>query len=81
MVVTIQEIIDGIEAGSRAQKEILAQKVVNAENFLHQTERNATDAQLVIDRQLATDWWNTTIQPTLVWNNSNSNRSTCKYYN
>jgi len=69
-MVTLQEIIDAINAGATAEKIALAEKVEASAQFL-ENQRQA-EAQATWDAGIAaaTTWWNSTIQPTLLWNNT-----------
>ena len=69
-MVTLQEITDAITAGTNAEKIAFAELIVQADGFLKQQESDAAAAQRVIDIGIANDWWDNTIQPTLVWNNT-----------
>ena len=68
----LQDIIDAITAGTRAEKEAFADIVGKAIRFLEQTKAAEALAQRQIQIQLAQDWWDDTIKPTLVWNNTQS---------
>ena len=66
----LQDIIDTIMLGTRQEKEDFADIVGKAIVFLEQTQNAAAQAQRAIDLGIANDWWNNTIKPTLVWDNT-----------
>lgn len=72
MVITIQEIIDAITTGTRAEKEVLAGMVLQAEAFLNNTNQTNAEAQRVIDVGVAQTWFDDIVQPLIKWSNSQS---------
>ena len=69
-MVTIQEIIDAIQAGTTAEKIVLAEKVEASAQFLANQRQAEADAIRQAGLDAANTWWNSTIQPTLTWNNT-----------
>ena len=71
-MVTLQEIIDAIQAGTTAEKIALAEKVEASAQFLSNQRQAEADAIRQAGLDAANTWWNNTIQPTLLWNNTQS---------
>jgi len=71
-LVTLQEIIDAIQAGTTAEKIALAEKVEASAQFLANQRQVEADAIRQVGLDAANAWWNNTIQPTLLWNNTQS---------
>lgn len=69
---TAQDLADIIDASTRAQKEPLAEQVVQAQGFLDNTNQTNAQAQLVIDLGIAQTWFDDNIRPTLTWDNGQS---------
>jgi len=67
-----QDLADIIISSTRPQKESLATLVLEVENFLDDTNQTAIQAQLAADMAIANTWWDSTIEPTLLWNNTQS---------
>lgn len=72
MVLTFQEFIDMITNATREEKEQIATMILQAEDFLNQTNQDAAEAQRVIDVGVAQAWFDSTVQPLIKWNNSQS---------
>jgi len=70
MMVTLQEIIDAINAGTTAEKIALAEKVEASAQFLENQRQAEADVIRQAGLDAANAWWNSTIQPTLLWNNT-----------
>jgi len=68
----LQDIIDAIMGGTQAEKIAFAELIVQAQAFLDKRDSDAAAAQRAIDLGIVNDWWDATIKPTLVWNNSQS---------
>ncbi len=66
----LADMITAIQNGTQAEKIQFATMVVNAQAFLD--AKNQADAEAIKQAgiDVATTWWNSTIQPTLLWNNT-----------
>ena len=63
----LQDIIDAINGGTKAEKEAFAQAVRDAEASLLSTEQAAAQATYNTNIATAQTWYNGTVVPLLVW--------------
>ena len=63
---------NAITAGTQDEKIAFAELIVQAQQFLDNQNATIAAAADAASMVIANDWWDTTIQPTLLWDNTQS---------
>ncbi len=68
----LTDMTNAITAGTQDEKIAFAELIVQAQQFLDNQNATIAAAADAASMVIANDWWDTTIQPTLLWDNTQS---------